>query len=138
MFIDASVIVAIIAEEEGYEAFQSQLVDLRSSVYISSITRFEAVQAVARKASAPIKPTAEQLANAGKTVDRLLGGLNAQNVDLTEDVGRLAVTASATYGKAVGHPADLNMGDCFAYACAKTLNVPLLYKGGDFARTDLA
>ncbi len=36
------------------------------------------------------------------------------------------------------HPAALNMGDCFAYACAKALAVPLLYKGDDFAQTDLA
>jgi ribonuclease VapC len=50
----------------------------------------------------------------------------------------LALSGSATYGKAVGHPADLNLGDCFAYACAKALNVPLLYKGNDFSQTDLA
>ena len=40
-------------------------------------------------------------------------------------------------GKAVGHQADLNLGDCFAYACAKKLDVPLLYKGNDFLLTDL-
>lgn len=42
-----------------------------------------------------------------------------------------------TYGKVVGHPAKLNLGDCFAYACAKAIEVPLLYKGDDFVRTDL-
>lgn len=36
------------------------------------------------------------------------------------------------------HPATLNYGDCFAYALAKSLNAPLLYKGKDFARTDIA
>lgn len=46
--------------------------------------------------------------------------------------------ASGTYGKLIGHEADLNFGDCFAYACAKALGMPLLYKGNDFARTDLA
>jgi ribonuclease VapC len=138
MFLDASVIVAIIAEEAGYEAFQSRLFDSGGPIYVSAIARFEAVQAIARNASAPLKPTAEQLTNAGKTVDRMLAGLDVRHLDLTEDVGRLAATASATFGKAVGHPADLNMGDCFAYACAKTLNVPLLYKGNDFAQTDLA
>jgi ribonuclease VapC len=45
--------------------------------------------------------------------------------------------AGATYGKAVGHPADLDFGDCFAYAFAKQLGVPLIYKGDDFAPTDL-
>ena len=43
-----------------------------------------------------------------------------------------------TGASSVGHPARLNMGDCFAYACAKRLDAPLLYKGDDFARTDLA
>ncbi|MGN6468274.1 MAG: type II toxin-antitoxin system VapC family toxin, partial [Rhizobiaceae bacterium] len=41
-------------------------------------------------------------------------------------------------GKGSGHPAQLNMGDCFSYAMARQAGVPLLYKGGDFALTDLA
>jgi ribonuclease VapC len=41
------------------------------------------------------------------------------------------------YGKG-RHPARLNMGDCFAYACAKTNDARLLYKGDDFSHTDLA
>lgn len=41
------------------------------------------------------------------------------------------------YGKG-RHPAALNMGDCFAYACAQAHRARLLYKGEDFARTDLA
>ncbi|MGO4840132.1 PIN domain-containing protein, partial [Rhizobiaceae sp. 2RAB30] len=59
-------------------------------------------------------------------------------VAISGEIGRRALDASATYGKAVGHVADLNFGDCFAYACAKSLDVALLYKGNDFARTDLA
>ncbi len=35
-------------------------------------------------------------------------------------------------------PARINFGDCFAYALAKTANRPLLYKGDDFSRTDIA
>jgi len=41
-----------------------------------------------------------------------------------------------TYGKG-RHPAQLNLGDCFSYAAAKTLNAPLLYVGADFAKTDI-
>ena len=52
-------------------------------------------------------------------------------------VGDGAFDAYARYGKG-RHPASLNMGDCFAYACAKSLGAELLYKGGDFALTDLA
>jgi ribonuclease VapC len=137
MFLDASTIVAIIVQEAGYEVFQSRLAGHDGPIHVSAIVRFEAVQAIARIASTPLRPTAEQLTDAGQVVDQMLGGIDVSYVDLTEHVGKLAIVASATYGKAVGHPADLNMGDCFAYACAKSLNVPLLYKGNDFAQTDL-
>ena len=49
-----------------------------------------------------------------------------------------ALDAHARFGKTSMHPARLNMGDCFAYAMAKQHGVPLLYKGDDFAQTDLA
>jgi ribonuclease VapC len=57
---------------------------------------------------------------------------------VSPEVGRFALDASATFGKVVGHVADLNFGDCFAYARAKALKTSLLYKGNDFAHTDLA
>ena len=47
-----------------------------------------------------------------------------------------ALEAHARFGKGV-HPAKLNMGDCFAYACARVHGAPLLYKGEDFALTDI-
>ncbi len=50
---------------------------------------------------------------------------------------RFALEAHARYGKG-RHPAALNMGDCLAYACAKANQAKLLYKGGDFAKTDMA
>jgi ribonuclease VapC len=49
-----------------------------------------------------------------------------------------AYAAFVAYGKGSGHPAQLNFGDVFSYALAKTRNLPLLYKGEDFAQTDLA
>lgn len=48
----------------------------------------------------------------------------------------LALEAWHSFGKG-NHPAGLNFGDCFAYACARYLGLPLLYKGGDFALTDI-
>jgi len=50
---------------------------------------------------------------------------------------QLARRAYRAYGKGTGHPAQLNFGDCFAYALAKETGEPLLFKGGDFARTDI-
>ena len=64
--------------------------------------------------------------------------LEAQEVPISPEIGKQAINASVAYGKAVGHVADLNFGDCFAYACAKVLGVTLLYKSNDFAHTDLA
>ena len=52
------------------------------------------------------------------------------------DLGNAALRAYLQYGKGF-HPARLNLGDCFAYALAKTLDAPLLYKGDDFAKTDI-
>jgi ribonuclease VapC len=49
---------------------------------------------------------------------------------------RIAETAYSSYGKAM-HPAGLNFGDCFAYALAKETGEPILFKGDDFAQTDL-
>lgn len=50
----------------------------------------------------------------------------------------LAYAAFAKFGKGSGHPAKLNLGDLFSYALAKSRDVPLLYKGNDFAATDIA
>jgi ribonuclease VapC len=50
----------------------------------------------------------------------------------------LAATAFDRFGKGRGQPAGLNFGDCMAYAVAKVHDVPLLYKGDDFARTDIS
>lgn len=49
----------------------------------------------------------------------------------------LALAAFERFGKGSGHPAQLNLGDCFAYAIAKRHGIKLLYKGNDFSQTDL-
>ena len=49
----------------------------------------------------------------------------------------IAKMAFTRFGKGQGHPAQLNFGDCMSYALAKSLDAPLLYKGDDFARTDI-
>jgi ribonuclease VapC len=49
-----------------------------------------------------------------------------------------AAAAFAQFGKGTGHAAELNFGDCMAYAVARHHGVPLLYKGTDFGRTDIA
>ena len=55
---------------------------------------------------------------------------------MTMEQGLIAREAYRWYGKG-RHPAGLNLGDCFAYALAKARNEPLLFKGTDFAKTDI-
>lgn len=66
--------------------------------------------------------------------------LNEAGVEIepvTFDQAELAREAYRRYGRG-NHPAALNYGDCFAYALAKTADEPLLFKGDDFSRTDVA
>lgn len=56
---------------------------------------------------------------------------------VTEDQARIGREAYRDFGKGSGHPAQLNFGDCFAYALAKVTGEPLLFKGGAFAQTDV-
>lgn len=59
-----------------------------------------------------------------------------QNRAVDEEQAILAAQAFTRFGKG-RHPAKLNLGDCFSYALAKSLNAPLLYKGDDFGQTDI-
>ncbi len=60
-----------------------------------------------------------------------------ENVAIEQADARTALDAFARFGKGRGHPAQLNMGDCFAYAMAVGRNAALLFKGNDFNQTDV-
>ncbi len=142
MFIDASVIVAILGREPGYEEIEKRLAAVDGQFFVSPLLIFEASVALARLKTMARgvngKPSSEILKQAQGAVDAFVEDIEAKDVPISSEIGRRALEASAIYGKAVGHRADLNFGDCFAYACAKVLGVTLLYKGNDFAHTDLA
>ncbi|GAA2881310.1 ribonuclease VapC [Aminobacter niigataensis] len=72
-------------------------------------------------------------------LDRLQQLAQALQFDVAFDRGLAdaAVDAHRRFGRDSGHLANLNFGDCFAYALAKTRNVPLLFKGDDFIHTDI-
>lgn len=72
----------------------------------------------------------------GEKLDALLARLAPEIVPFTAEHAALAREGWRRYGKG-RHPAGLNMGDCFAYALAKARHQPLLFKGDDFARTDV-
>lgn len=70
-------------------------------------------------------------------LDEFVVSIGLEIEPVTVDQARVARQAYRTYGKG-NHPAALNFGDCFAYALAKTTGLPLLYKGDDFAKTDIS
>jgi ribonuclease VapC len=128
MFLDASAIIAILARESDASALAARL-DRADRVCTSPIAVYEAVLGLARTGN--IAP-----ADARAIVDRFLEELGAEIVTIDAVVGRAAIDAFDRFGKG-RHPAALNLGDCFAYACADQRQMPILCKGDDFPRTDI-
>ncbi|MCG7508431.1 type II toxin-antitoxin system VapC family toxin [Mesorhizobium retamae] len=142
LFIDASVIVAIIGLEDDADDLMDRLTLYGGPFYVSAVTRMEAVLAVTRQfaeAEGPNKTaTPVMLAKARQLVDQFIADMAAKETMISGDVGSKALDAAQRYGKIVNHPAKLNMGDCFTYACAQAYRLRIAYKGGDFTETDLA
>jgi ribonuclease VapC len=130
MFLDASAIVAILALEPDYGPLAERL-DAAADPTTSPIAVFEAAQALARDRELGLQ-------RARILVEEFLQRSGTDVLPIAAQTADIALDAHARYGKRSGHPARLNMGDCFAYAMAKQHGVPLLYKGEDFAQTDLA
>lgn len=129
IFVDASVLVAIIGEEEDGLALLDRLEFADRRLY-SAVAQWETIIALCR--SFAFEPVA-----AREAVEDFLKSHDFEMVPIGEDEARLSFEAARRYGRG-RHPAALNMGDCFAYACAKSHGAALLYKGDDFAKTDLA
>ena len=75
-----------------------------------------------------------------KAHENVLEFLRTAGIDIIPITGQEAATAldtSSRYGKGSGHPAQLNLSDCFAYAMAKNHHTSLLFKGEDFGKTDI-
>lgn len=129
MFIDASALSAILLDEADARLLQARFVAARTRRIISPLAIFETVLAITHKL---------HLTFAAAEGEVMGFAAEIAIIPITPEIGRLAIDARARYGKGTGHPAKLNTGDCFAYACAKAHGVPLLYKGDDFVHTDLA
>jgi ribonuclease VapC len=130
MFLDASAIVAILTGEPEADVF-ADLIEKAPSSITSPIAVFEAVLGICRKRRAGVEESAED-------VREFLGIAGIETVAITDRDAATALTAFARYGKGRRHPAQLNMGDCFAYAIAKNQGTELLFKGEDFGKTDIA
>lgn len=127
-FVDASVLVAILAREPDFLEQNERVLSVDTALW-SPIARWETIGGVARA-------TRYGDALSAEITDAFAAENGFVMVPIGEAESRIATEAHHRYGKG-RHPAKLNMGDCFAYACARTNNAALLYKGDDFARTDL-
>lgn len=128
MFIDASALTAILCDEPDGAALL-QRIDQAATRLISPLAVWETTLAVARV-------LALEIAAAERAVEAFIALAAIRVIPVAPETRSIALDALARYGKA-RHPAGLNFGDCFAYACARQAGVPLLFKGDDFAQTDI-
>ena len=129
MFVDASAIVAILADEEDASELSNRFIGV-VTLKTSALAVYEAVLGLARAKTI-------STADAELAVGNFLSAADAEIIPITAEIGRGAIQAFERFGRG-RHPAQLSMGDCFAYACARALDVPLLFKGDDFSQTDIA
>ena len=125
MILDTSALMAVLFKERDFETF-GHAMTRADQVAISAATLVEATIVV----------TGRDGDQGAVDLRGFLDELGAEVVPVTERAAQFAVEGWRRFGKG-RHEAALNFGDCFAYALAKSLDAPLLFKGEDFARTDI-
>ena len=128
MIVDSSALIAIIQKESDYEELRTKIVTAETLPKMSAANYLEAAIVIDAKYSA----------TASRDFDNLLIDLDIEIIDVTVEQAKIARAAYRDYGKGSGHKAQLNYGDCFAYALASSAREPLLFKGNDFSETDIA
>jgi ribonuclease VapC len=126
VIVDASAIIAILLDEPGFEKYAAAIANTRP-------TRASA----AGYLEIGIVIDGKRDPRLSRRLDDLIATSRISIEPVTERQARIAREAYRDYGKGSGHPAGLNFGDCFAYALARDLGEPLLYKGADFSQTDI-
>ena len=127
MIIDSSVIVAIVKDEPEAPAFEQIMQNTDQALRISAANWLEAA----------VVADAMRIAELSLRFDRIVERANLEIVAVTPEHAHIARDAYRAYGKGSGHKAQLNYGDCFAYALAVQTGEPLLFKGDDFSETDV-
>lgn len=126
MIVDSSAVIAILANEPEAAAFSDALQAARR-VAMAAPTLVE-LYVVADRARDP---------RARSALDDLLRTIDPEVEAFTAEHAAIARQAHRNFGRGSGHPARLNLGDCFSYALAKATGEPLLYKGDHFGHTDI-
>jgi ribonuclease VapC len=124
--VDTSAVIAILTREPEEQRFKECMVD-DDDPLVSAATVLEA--------SIVLRTIKNRRVDDHELDQFVAEALRV--VDVDQNQVQIARVAHLRFGKGMGHPAQLNFGDCFSYALAKSLDVPLLYKGGDFAKTDI-
>ena len=125
MVIDSSAIIAVLLNEAN-AAHIAHAIEASSQRLLSAANLLEASIVIeSRKGEA-----------GGRELDLLLYRAAIEIVAVDQDQAEIARIAWRRFGKG-RHPAGLNYGDCFAYALARTRQLPLLFQGDDFSQTDI-
>ncbi len=127
MIVDTSALIAILRDEEDAVVYAQAIANAHVG-RISAATYVETA-AVIDISRDPV---------ASRRFDDLLREARLVVGPVTEAQARIAREAYRDFGRGSGHPARLNFGDCFAYALARAMNEPLLFKGDDFVPTDIS
>ena len=126
MVIDSSALLAIVLNEPECQAFLRKInLDARPLIAAANYVEAAVVLVTRRGPAAAVELRA------------LLKEAGIEIAEVNEAISDVAIEAFRRFGKG-RHPAGLNFGDCFAYALASVTGEPLLYKGDDFAKTDIA
>lgn len=127
MILDSSALVAVLRDEPEAGVLL-EIIDQAPHCRLSAANYIETA-VVIDSSRDPI---------ASRRLDDFLQQAEVEIQAVTKSQARIAREAYRDFGKGSGHPARLNLGDCFAYALAKESGEPLLFKGDDFSRTDVA
>ena len=126
MVVDTSALIAIMGDEPERSRF-NQLIGAAPATYVSAASLLEArIVLFARSGDSAVLALDSFLLKSGMIV-----------TEVSPRIAEVAFDAYRRYGKGSGHRAGLNYGDCFAYALARHLDLPLLFKGDDFPHTDI-
>ena len=128
MIVDSSALVSIILREPGFEDYWNKILDAETLPKISAANYLETAIVV----------DAKKDPRNSRNLDKLLDEAEIEIVAMTAHQAHIERAAYRDFGKGSGHKAQLNFGDCFAYALASDTGEPLLFKGNDFSETDIA
>jgi ribonuclease VapC len=128
IFVDASAMISMMTGESDADGLADRLGAERQRL-CSAISVWETIAGLCRTHTFSV-PSARAV------VQSFIESNDLRFVGIGEREFELAAQAYAEFGKG-RHPAALNMGDCFAYACAKANRARLLFKGDDFTKTDI-